>query len=224
MSQGERTPLSRDRVLQAAVAIADADGLEAMTMRSLARSVGVQPMSLYHHVANKDDVLDGMVDLVYTEIVLRDGDELGWRAIMRDRSLSARAVLRRHPWAIALVNSRTTPGRATLAHLDAVIGTLRRAGFSVAMAAHAFALLDSYVFGFAVQEASMPFEGTEAAHDLAESIVGRLPEGAYPHLAELTAEHVMQPGYDFGDEFAFGLEIVLDGIERAAASDPGVDP
>ena len=155
-SHAERVPLSRERVLRGAIAVADAAGVGALTIRSLAQHLGVKPMSVYYYVANKDEILDGIVDLVFSEIDLPSpgGD---WRSEMRRRAISARRVLRRHPWAIGLLESRKTPGPATLRHHDAVIGTLREAGFSVEMTAHAYALLDSYVYGFALQEAALPF-------------------------------------------------------------------
>jgi AcrR family transcriptional regulator len=209
----ERTPLSRERVLDAAIAIADSHGLVGLTMRSLARELGVQPMSLYHHVANKEEILDGVVDEVFTQIEF-PADDLDWKHAMRVRATSARAVFRRHPWAIGLVGTRTTPGLATLQHHDAVIGNLRRAGFSVRMAAHAFALLDTYTYGFAVQEASLPFDADTVA-EVANAMIDQFPSDLYPHLAEMAVEHVMQPGYDFGDEFGYGLELILDGLERA---------
>lgn len=209
----ERTPLSRERVLEAAIAIADAQGLPGLTMRSLARELGVQPMSLYHHVANKEEILDGVVDVVFTQIHF-PADDLDWKRAMRERADSARAVFRRHPWAIGLVETRTSPGLATLQHHDAVIGNLRRAGFSITMAAHAFALLDSYTFGFALQEASLPFDGDNVA-EVASAYIDQIPSDMFPYLAEMAAEHVMQPGYDFGDEFGFGVELILDGLERA---------
>jgi AcrR family transcriptional regulator len=209
----ERTRLSRERVLDAAIAIADSHGLVGLTMRSLARELGVQPMSLYHHVANKDEILDGVVDEVFTQIEF-PADDLDWKNAMRARATSARTVFRRHPWAIGLVGTRTTPGLATLQHHDAVIGNLRRAGFSVRMAAHAFALLDTYTYGFAVQEASLPFDADTVA-EVANAMIDQFPSDLYPHLAEMATEHVMQPGYDFGDEFGYGLELILDGLERA---------
>lgn len=209
----ERTRLSRERVLEAANAIADSHGLVGLTMRSLARELGVQPMSLYHHVANKEEILDGLVDVVFTQIDF-PADDLDWKRAMRERADSARTVLRRHPWAIGLVESRTTPGLATLQHHDAVIGNLRRAGFSVPMAAHAFALLDSYTYGFALQEANLPFNGENVA-EVANAMIDQIPSDMFPHLAEMAAEHVTRQGYDFGDEFGFGLELILDGLERA---------
>jgi AcrR family transcriptional regulator len=209
----KRAPLSRERVLRGAVAVADASGIGSLTMRSLAEELGVKPMSLYHHVTNKDEILDGIVDAVFSEIELPsiDGE---WRAEMRRRAVSARAVLRRHPWAIALLQSRLHPGPATLRHHDAIIGTLRAAGFSVALTAHAFALIDSYVYGFALSEAALPIHGPDSVADVAESMMQQFfsPDG-YPHLVEFTTEHVMQPGYDFGDEFEFGLNLILDALQ-----------
>jgi AcrR family transcriptional regulator len=216
----DRTPLNRDRLLQGAVAVVDDGGLSALTMRALAEELGVKPMALYHHVANKEEILDGIIDIVFGEIELPEpgGD---WRDAMRRRASSARAVLRRHPWAIALMESRSTPGPATLHHHDTVIGIFRAGGFSVAATAHAYALLDSYVYGFALQEAMLPMDGPEQTAELAGSIMEQFPAGAYPHLAELAVEHVLQPGYDFGAEFGFGLELILDGLERTIGQPRG---
>ena len=213
-SADTRPPLTRQRALDAAVALADEGGLGSLTMRKLAQELGVEAMSLYHHVANKDDILDGMVDVVFSEIALPPPGA-DWRSAMRQRASSARVVLRRHPWAIALMDSRASPGPATLRHHDAVIGCLRQAGFSIQMAAHAFSLLDSYIYGFALQESSLPFDNAEELEQVAEAILRQLPAEDYPHLAELTAEHVLQPGYDYGREFDFGLELILDGLERS---------
>jgi AcrR family transcriptional regulator len=208
----ERVPLSRERVLRGAVAVADAAGIGALTMRSLATELGVKPMSLYHYVAGKDEILDGIVDLVFSEIELpaADGD---WRSQMRRRATSARLALRRHPWAIGLMESRANPGPATLRHHDATLGTLRTAGFSVAMTAHAYALLDSYIYGFALQEAALPFN-SETVTEAAEAIMGVFA-GEYPHLTEMAAEHILRPGYDFGDEFEIGLTVILDALSRS---------
>jgi AcrR family transcriptional regulator len=210
-----RAPLSRERVLRAAVALADDAGLGSLTMRKLAQELGVEAMSLYHHVPNKDALLDGMVDLVFGEIELPAAGT-DWKAAMRRRAVSARAVLARHPWAVGLLESRRTPGPANLRHHDAVIGCLREAGFPVALTAHAYALLDSYIYGFALQEANLPFDTPEGTAELAQSIMADFPADAYPHLAELAVEHVLQPGYDYGDEYEFGLDLILDGLERAA--------
>lgn len=212
-----RTPLSRDRVLRAAVAFADENGIGSLSMRKLGEALGVEAMSLYNHVANKDELLDGMVDLVFSEIDLPSGSAR-WKTAMRERALSARQALSRHPWAIALMQSRTSPGPATLRHHDTVIGSLRDAGFSIEMAAHAFSALDSYIYGFALQEASLPFDTAEETAEVAETILSQLPTDEYPHLTELTLEHVLRPGYDYGNEFDFGLDLILDGLERLRGS------
>ncbi|MER5263773.1 TetR/AcrR family transcriptional regulator C-terminal domain-containing protein [Actinosynnema sp. NPDC002837] len=214
-------PLSRERVLRAAVAIADAGGIAGLTMRSLADALGVKPMSLYHHVANKDEILDGIVDVVFgrMELPTPGGD---WRHEMVKRANSARDVLRRHPWAIGLLESRKAPGPATLRHHDATIGTLRRAGFPVATTAHAYALLDSYVYGFAVQEAALPFSGPDSATEVTEDILAHLAREDYPYLVEMATEHVLRPGHDFADEFAFGLDVILDAM--AAWLPGGISP
>jgi hypothetical protein len=170
-------------------------------------------MSLYNHVANKDDLLDGMIDVVFSEIDLPSGKD-DWKTAMRQRAISVRRALARHRWAIGLMESRTSPGPATLRHHDAVIGCLRKAGFSVELTAHAYAVLDSYLYGFALQERSLPFETPDETVELAQAIMSQFSDGQYPHLAELTTEHVLQPGYDHGNEFQFGLDLILDGLER----------
>ncbi|MCU1375762.1 MAG: putative TetR family transcriptional regulator [Actinomycetia bacterium] len=210
-----RTRLDRGRVLSAALTLADDAGIASLTMRKLGEALGVEAMSLYNHVANKDDLLDGMVDAVFAEIELPTvGDD--WRPAMRARAISTRAVLSRHPWAPKMMQSRTTPGPATLRHHDTVIGTLRVAGFSIELTAHAMSALDAYIYGFALQEASLPFDTGEETAELAQAILAQHPTDGYPHLTELTVEHVLQPGYDYGDEFAFGLDLLLDGLERAS--------
>ncbi|WP_432198409.1 TetR/AcrR family transcriptional regulator [Streptomyces sp. bgisy027] len=206
-----RTPLSRERVIRTAVAVADEKGAAALTMRAIAEPLGVEAMSLYHHVAGREDILDGMVDTVFSEIDL-PALETEWKSAMRHRAESARAVLRRHPWAIGLMDSRARPGPATLRHHDAVIGALRTGGFSVPMAAHAVSLIDSYLYGFVLQELSLPFTGAAEPDEVAGAILREMPAGAYPHLTELAAEHVLKPGYDYADEFAFGLTLILDAL------------
>jgi hypothetical protein len=182
-------------------------------MRKLGQHIGVEAMSLYNHVANKNDLLDGMVDLVFTEIGLPPKG-LAWKTAIRQRAITIRETLQRHRWAIGLMESRTTPGPATLRHHDAVIGCFREAGFSIAMTAHAYSVLDSYIYGFALQQASLPFTTPEEAAAVASSISRQFPADAYPHLAELTLQHVLQPGYDYAAEFTFGLDLILDGLER----------
>src|SRR3954465_12332793 len=227
-----RQRLSRDRVLRAAVAIADAGGLGSLTIRSVAGELGAKPMSVYYHVASKEEILDGLVDLVFAEVELPDpGGE--WRTELTRRADSARAVLRRHRWAIGLLESRTRPGPANprdphpgLAHFRArgararVPAPFGAAGSPAALTAHAYALIDSYVYGFALQEASLPFEGTDSVGDIAAPIMERMAAGDHPHLAEMATSYYLQPGYDFGDEFRFGLDLILDGIAAALVSGP----
>jgi AcrR family transcriptional regulator len=217
MTQSIRGRLSPERVLRAAVALADSAGIESLTMRRLGQDLGVEAMSLYKHVANKDALLDGMVDLVFAEIELPSGDT-DWRTAMRDRAVSTRAALTRHPWATPLMQSRTAPGPATLRHHDTVIGTLRGAGFSVELTAHAFSVLDGYIYGFAMQQRSLPFDTLEEAQEVGRQMFARMPAGAYPHLTELTVQHILQPGYDYGDEFEYGLDLILDGLGRALST------
>jgi AcrR family transcriptional regulator len=209
-----RTPLSRERVLSTAVEFADQNGIGSLSMRKLGDALAVEAMSLYNHVANKERLLDGMVDVVFGEIEL-PSPGADWKTAMRQRALSARQALNRHRWAIGLMESRSSPGVATLRHHDAVIGSLRAAGFSIAMAAHAYSLLDSYIYGFALQEATLPFETAEETAEVAAMIWSELRPEDYPYLTELTVEHVLQPGYDYGDEFEFGLDLILDGLASA---------
>jgi len=215
-----RAPLNRDRVLRAAVALADQAGLSALSMRKLGEALGVEAMSLYNHIASKSDLLDGMIDIVFGEIDLParagagDG-EPGWRAAMRRRAVSARQVLRSHPWAIGLMESRITPGPATLRHHDAVLGCLRRAGFSLELTAHAYSLLDSYIYGFALQEAGLPFGTGEEAAQVAQEISAQFASGQYPYLTEIAMAHVVRPGYDYADEFEIGLDLILDSLQAA---------
>ncbi|WP_151480788.1 TetR/AcrR family transcriptional regulator [Streptomyces albicerus] len=206
-----RTPLSRERVIRTAVAVADEKGSAALTMRAIAEPLGVEAMSLYHHVAGREDILDGMVDAVFGEIDLPPSDT-DWKSAMRHRAVSARAALRHHPWAIGLMDSRSQPGPATLRHHDAVIGALRAGGFSVPMTAHAVSLIDSYLYGFVLQELSLPFRGAAELDEVAGAILRDMPADAYPHLTELATEHVLKPGYDYTDEFAFGLTLMLDAL------------
>jgi AcrR family transcriptional regulator len=212
-----RKRLSRERVLEAAIAHADRGGLEALTMRTLAEMLEVAPMALYRHVANKDDLIDAMVDVVFSEIGVPAGGG-DWKTAMRRRALSVRDALTRHPWAIGQMESRRTPGPANLRHHDAVIGRLRAAGFDVGQAAHVYSLLDSYIYGFALTKKNLPFETSEEVGEVAESMLQPYPATEYPNLVEFLYEHVMKPGYDYGDEFEYGLDVILDGLERARAS------
>ncbi|ALO67041.1 AcrR family transcriptional regulator [Arthrobacter alpinus] len=209
----DRPPLSRERVLEGAVQIADQSGIATLTMRSLAQALGVKPMSLYYYVANKGEILDAIIDMVFSEIEL-PSTRGGWQSEMRRRADSVRQALRRHPWAIGLLESRTSPGPATLRHHDATLGVLRHAGFSVALTAHAYSLLDSYIYGFALQEAALPFSGPDTAAEVATPIVELFLAGEYPHMAEIATEHILKPGYDFGDEFEIGLNVILQALTQ----------
>ena len=210
-----RHRLSRERVLRTAIRRADQGGLEALSMRTLAEELEVAPMALYRHVANKDDLIDAMIDVIFSEIGLPSGGA-DWKTAMRQRAVSLRDVLARHRWAIGLMESRRSPGPANLRHHDAVIGRLRAAGFDVRMAAHAYSLLDSYIYGFALTKMNLPFQTAEQVADVAQSMLEPFPVNEYPNLVEFLSEHVMQPGYDYGDEFAYGLELILEGLETAS--------
>jgi AcrR family transcriptional regulator len=213
-----RPPLTRAEILDAAMSLADRDGVAALSMRKVGEAVGVEAMSLYHHVANKDDLLDGMVELLYAEIDL-PLDEPDWKAAMRRRAHSARQVMLRHRWATALMESRRNPGPENMRHHDGVVGILRRAGFSVELSGHAYALLDSFIYGFAVQEATLPFDDGAGASDMARALHDDGLLDDYPYLAEFITERALDGSYDFGDEFEWGLERVLDAIERARSDD-----
>jgi AcrR family transcriptional regulator len=206
-----RKPLSRTRVLQAAVALADEAGLEAFSMRGLAQEFGVVPMALYKHVANKEELFDGMVDIVFSEIELPSGD-LDWRSAMRRRAISTREALRRHSWAIGMMESRH-PGPANLRNHNAVMGCLRKAGFSFEMAVHAYSVQDAYIYGFALQERDLGFETPDSAGEAAQrrgETIGALEN--YPYLVEI-ATKLPKSGYDSAVEFAWGLDLILDGLD-----------
>ena len=211
-----RAPVTRDLAVRAAVDLADREGIDSLSMRKLARELGIEAMSVYHHVKNKEDLLDGMVDLVLSEIKRPVVGE-DWRTVLRNRAESTRTVLTRHPWAISLVDSRTTPGSATLRHHDTAIGSLRAAGFSIAMTAHAMSLIDSYVHGFVLQEVSLPLDDSGDIGAATERILAQqqMMANDFPHLAEMAVGHILQPGYAYGNEFAFGLRIILDGLQAA---------
>ena len=217
MSETSRQPLTRERVLQGAVDLADEIGVEALTIRKLADALGVGPMTIYHHVPGKEQIIDGMVDIVFAEIA-RPPEDKDWKPAIRERYISAREVLNRHWWASPLMETRTSPGPASIDHHDAVLGCFRRGGLTLEMTAHAYAVLDSFLYGFAMQESALPFHGDEPEVPLDQLAAGMLeafPEDAYPHFVEFTVDHALQPGYDFGDSFEFGLDLILDGLERA---------
>ncbi len=212
-----RTTLTRDRVVRAAVALADQDGIDALTMRRLGEAVGVEAMSLYNHIASKEDLLDGMVDLIFSEIDLTAGDDRDWKSAMRQRALSAREVLARHRWAIGLVDSRSSPGPATMRHFDDALRCLRNAGFSVEMTVHAYGIIYSYVYGFVVQTLSR-----DARSDQAQQILELTGSDRYPSAREIT-EYMLRAGDDNTHQFESGLDLILNGLEsalRTRGSDP----
>jgi len=176
--------------------------------------MGTKPMSLYHYVANKDEILDGIVDAVFHEVTL-PSPAGQWRKEMHARAHAVRQALKRHPWAVGLLETRSSPGPATLRHHEATLATLRAAGFSIQMTSHAYALLDSYIYGAALQEAALPFHGPGAAVEVTASMIEVFSDGQYPHLVEIATEHSLKPGYGFGDEFDFGLNVILDGLARS---------
>ena len=209
--------LTAERVIDGAVELADQIGVDALTIRKIAEEIGVKPMTIYHHVPNKEAIIDGMVDRVFAEIDLPPTDT-DWRSAMLVRCRSMRTVLADHPWAAPLMETRTSPGPATLTHHDAVLGCFRRAGFSLELTGHAFPIIDAFLFGFALQEATLPATGGEEMAEVAGAMAARMPADLYPHLTEFTREHVLEPGYDFGAEFEVGINLILDGLEREATN------
>ena len=214
-----RIPLSRERVLNTALKLADQGGLESLSMRKLGQELGVEAMAVYYHLANKDEVLDGIVDLVFGEIDLPVAGA-DWKTAMRQRAISLRDVLARHRWAIGMMESRRKPGPANLRHHDAVIGNLRAAGFDMQMVAHAYSLLDGYIYGFALTKMNLPFDSGDDVAELAQDMLEPFPLGEYPNLVAFITEHATKPGYDFGDEFEYGLDVILDGLERLRGTGP----
>jgi AcrR family transcriptional regulator len=209
-----RARLNKDAVLRAAVALAEDAGIDGLTMRALSQELGVVPMALYKHVANKDELIDGMVDLVFAEVdIPRGGD---WKAAMRQRAISMREALKRHRWAIGMMESRMRPGPANLRHHNAVMACLREAGFSFKTTVHAYSALDSYTYGFALQEKTLPFETPEQSGEVAQEQLNMQPASAadeYPYLVEVVVE-LGKAGYDAAAEFEIGLDLLLDGIEK----------
>lgn len=210
--------LSKQRVVAEALRLADREGVEGLSMRRLATALDAGAMSLYHYVASKEELLDAMIDIVFEEIDLPP-EQTDWQSAMRQRAVSARQVLARHPWAVALMESRTSPGPANLRHREAFTACLRRAGFSVVMATHANWLLDSYVYGFVLQESSLPFDTADELADLVEdTFLPQLPPDEFPYLNE-SATGLIAAGYDPAEEFTFGLDLVLAALEGLRAAE-----
>jgi AcrR family transcriptional regulator len=210
-----RVPLSRERVLDAAIKLADQGGLESLSMRKLGQELGVEAMAVYYHFANKDEVIDGIVDIVFSQIDL-PASGADWKSAMRQRAVSLRDVLLRHRWAIGLMESRRKPGPANLRHHDVVIGSLRSAGLDMPTIAHAYSLVDSYIYGFALFTMNLPFDPSEEVADLGQDVLRAYPVNAYPNLVAYIS--AMGPGYNYGDEFEYGLDLILDGLDRASST------
>jgi AcrR family transcriptional regulator len=210
-----RAGLSRERVLRTAVVLADEGGAESVTMRKLAKELGVEAMSLYHHIASKDDLIDAMVDVVFSEI---EPPAIGgdWKAELRKRAVSTRDALNRHRWANGLMEGRPNPGPASIGLHNAVLGCLREAGFSIEKTMQAYSVQDAYIYGFALQEKALPFENAEESTAEAQRQVQEFQAAFadYPYLAEMVGGHVSEVGYDFNEAFVFGLDLILDGLER----------
>jgi len=211
----KRMPLSRERVLRAAITLADERGAQELTMRKLAQDLGVEAMSLYNHVASKDDLLDGMIDIVFSEIEAPSagGD---WKAELLKRAVSTREALNRHRWAIGEMEGRGSHGPSNLRLHDAVLGCLRAAGFSVEMTVHAYSVQDAYIYGFALQQSDMSPESPEDFAAVAQQQMIDYADALsdYPHLVEVVGGHVAQSGYDYEAEFLFGLDVILDRLEQ----------
>ena len=209
----QRAPLSRGRVLRAAIDLADTGGIGSLSMRRLAHRLGVEAMSLYHHVANKDDILSGIADLVVEEYEIPNPGP-DWKASIRRTAVSAYRVLLRHPWAAGLLLAGTTPSVARLRYMDALLGTLRGAGFSAEMTDHAYHALDSHIMGFTLWVTGMNLPSDEQFTDLAQGFLARLPADEMPHLVEHVHQHLKPRDPDDKPEFEFGLDLLLDGLER----------
>lgn len=209
---GADAGLSKQRVVAEAVRLADSEGVDGLSMRRLAGALGAGAMSLYHYVASKDELLDAMIDIVFEEIELPPL-EVDWQSAMRREAISTQKVLARHPWAISLMESRTSPGPANLRHREAVTACLRGAGFSIVMATHANWLLNGHVYGYAMQEANVPFDSADALADMTEEVyLPQLPPEQFPYLNE-SATELLAIGYDPTQEFLYGIDLLLDALD-----------
>ena len=204
-------------MLRAAVGLANRDGIESLTMRKLAQELGVGAMSLYYYVANKEELLDGMVDIVFSEIDLPPSG-VDWKKEMRQRAISTREALSRHRWANGLMENRMRPGPASVRVHEWVLGCLRKAGFSIETTLHAYSMLDSYIYGSALQDKTLPFDTAKQSEQVAQMMVQQISRDEFPYLAEMVGGHVSKSGYDSEGEFVFGLDVLLDAIERFRAT------
>jgi AcrR family transcriptional regulator len=208
-----RPALNQDRIVDAAVRVADRGGANQVSMRNVGKELGVEAMSLYHHLAGKDALIDALADWIFTQIRLPESSQ-PWRSAMAGRAASARDTLSQHPWALGLIESRRSPGPALLRHHNAVLGCLRHNGFPIALAAHAFSALDAYVYGFVVTELNLPINSGETAEEFVDEIREMLPADTYPHLVEMITDQVVGKDYAYAGEFEFGLDLILDSLER----------
>jgi AcrR family transcriptional regulator len=213
-----RIPLTRERVLRAALALADAGGIESLTMRKLGQELGVEAMSLYNHVENKDDIVDGITELVLAKIEVPSGGR-DWKSEIRRTAISSHDVFLRHRWACSLMMSRPKASTPRMLWMEAVLRTLREAGFSADMTHHAYHALDSHITGFTLWQVNMPFETKAELLDLAQGFLQQIPADAYPYIIEHAEQHLAPENPDGATEFEFGLELILDGLERLRDSD-----
>ena len=208
-----RLPLSRERVLRAAIVLADEGGIESLSMRKLGQELGVEAMSLYNHVANKDDLLDGIVDAVTSEIEVPSGDT-DWKEAIRRTAISSHDVFLRHRWACSLMMRRARASEDRMRWMEGVLRTFREAGFSADMTHHAYHAIDSHITGFTLWQVSMPFETREELVDMAEGFLQQIAADVYPYVIEHAEQHIAPSSPDGKSEFEFGLDLILDGLER----------
>lgn len=211
--QEPRIPLSRERILRAAIELADQGGIEALSMRKLGQELGVEAMSLYNHVANKDDLLDGIVEAVTAEIDLPP-EGTDWKAAIRHTAISSHEVFLRHRWACNLMMHRPKASTVRMQWMEAVLRTLREAGFSADMTHHAYHALDSHITGFTLWQVNMPFETKAELVDMAQDFMRQIPVDEYPYVIEHAEQHLAPSSPDGATEFEFGLDLILDGLER----------
>jgi len=209
---GSRQAFNRERVVRAAMDLADERGIESVTMRELGQRLGVKAASLYNHIQGKEDLLSGMTDLAAAKIELPSSD-VHWKEAMRRRAISARVVFMHHRWAAALIDSRKWHGAYSLLYADRVLGTLIQAGFSPVIASWAFIALDSYIYGFERQRSNFSQTDDVDTIEVAQEVFAAIPEGAHSALAAVAMEYAEQP-YDEDAAFEFGLDLILDGLER----------
>ena len=211
--QEARVPLSRERVIDAAIRLADESGIDSLTMRRLAHELGVEAMSLYYYVANKDELLNAIADVVVSEWEL-PAPGAGWKSAIRGTAISAHEVLTRHPWSASLVLSGAGVSPARLRYMNSILGSLREAGFSEGQTDHAYHALESHIMGFALWEVGMNLGSAEDLAALATAFLEQLSEDEFPHVAEHVHQHLKPPDPKDPGAFAFGLDLILDGLER----------